>query len=110
MDDFERNSWNTTGGSALGPSFEELLRSRKADMAKEMNMAYKEGDLLPASSGENFAKKQNQYYNWSGERQPFLNAGPGNYFNDTEESSFKKLSYGDNKVEMKRTVTKIFQY
>ena len=110
MDDNSSNSWNTTGGTCMAPSFEELVRTRRADMEKETKSGYKEMDFLP-SGGENFAKKQNQLYNWSGDRQPLMRAHPGNYFNDTEESAFKKLSYGgDNKIEMKRTVTKIFNY
>lgn len=109
MDEFSNNSWNTTGGSRLGQTLNELLKTRKMDLEKEMNMGYKEVDFIP-SGGENFEKTGNQIYNWSGQREPLMRAHPGGYFNDTEESSFKKLSYGDSKVEMKRTMTQIFKY
>lgn len=107
MDEYSKNDWNTTGGTRLGHSLENLLKTRKMDMEKEMDKGYKEMEFLP-SGGENFEKAGNQIYNWSGQRDPLMRAHPGGYFNDTEDSSFKKLTYGDNKVEMKRTVTKIF--
>lgn len=109
MDEFSNNSWNTTGGSRLGQSLSELLRTRKMDLEKEMQSGSKDIEFLP-SGGENFQKKQNQIYNWSGQREPIMRAQPGNYFNDTEDSSFKKISYGDNRVEMKKTTTQIFKY
>lgn len=110
MENFS-DDWNTTGGTNMGSSLGELLSSRPMNMAKEMLEGYKNTkgvDLIP-QGGENFMKKGDREYEWSADVNPTIQNASGEYFNEGESSSFKKINYGNPQIEMKKTVTQIFK-
>jgi hypothetical protein len=102
------DDWDTTGGTCMGPSLQELLSSRRMDLEREMHMGSKKIAFLP-EGGENFMKAGSKTYDWIADNGPIIKNAPGDYFNEGESSSFKKIDYGNPQIEMKKTVTKIFR-
>jgi hypothetical protein len=54
-------------------------------------------------------KAGSRTYDWIADNGPIIKNAPGDYFNEGESSSFKKINYGNPQIEMKKTVTKIFR-
>ena len=101
MDKFS-NDWDTIGGTCMGPSLSDLLNSRRMDLTKEMNMGSRNIEFLP-SGGENFMKKGNQEYEWIADNGPIIQKASGDYFGEGETSPLKKINYGNEQGELKKS-------
>ena len=102
------NDWSSFGGDTSGIDIIDLLKERPANMARNFHSSGSDLPILPEGR-ENFMKRQNMMYPWDNSGKYMVKGPHSDIEDDTDSTSFKRVSTSDIEGMDRRTVTKIFK-